>query len=127
MPGADAYKRYFWINIAKAFTEETYPKLEAVKTTYSGKQVITLKSAETISLFELTQPGISSNQTVVRIDQSGDRLSVILFIPITTPGSKAALWMANRFQPSTVGGLILRKLQHSPLARSMAGAAISFP
>jgi glyoxylase-like metal-dependent hydrolase (beta-lactamase superfamily II) len=72
MPGADAYKRYFWINIAKAFTEATYPKLEVIKTTYSGKHVITLKSGETISLFELAQPGISSNQTVVRIDQSGD-------------------------------------------------------
>jgi glyoxylase-like metal-dependent hydrolase (beta-lactamase superfamily II) len=72
MPGADAYKRYFWINVAKAFTEATYPKLEAIKTTYSGKQVITLKSGETISLFELAKPGISSDQTVVRIDQSGD-------------------------------------------------------
>jgi glyoxylase-like metal-dependent hydrolase (beta-lactamase superfamily II) len=72
MPGADAYKRYFWINIAKAFTEATYPKLETIKTTYTGKHVITLKSGETISLFELSEPGISSNQTVVRIDQSGD-------------------------------------------------------
>jgi glyoxylase-like metal-dependent hydrolase (beta-lactamase superfamily II) len=74
MPGADAYKRYFWINIAKAFTEATYPKLEAIKTTYTGKHVIALKSGETISLFELAQPGISSNQTVVRIDQSGDMI-----------------------------------------------------
>ncbi|SNT15856.1 Glyoxylase, beta-lactamase superfamily II [Noviherbaspirillum humi] len=72
MPGVDAYKRYFWVKIAKAFTDETYPKLEPVKTTYSGNKVITLRSGETITLFELPQPGVSSNQTVVRIDKSGD-------------------------------------------------------
>ncbi|MBC7799572.1 MAG: MBL fold metallo-hydrolase [Gemmatimonadaceae bacterium] len=72
IPGADAYKRYFWINIAKAFTEETYPKVEPITATYSGEKVITLKSGETITLIELPHPGISTNQTVVRIDQSGD-------------------------------------------------------
>ncbi len=70
--GIDAYKRYFFVEIAKAFTAETYPKIEPVKTTFDGKMVITLKSGETISLFELDQPGISSDQTVVRIDQTGD-------------------------------------------------------
>lgn len=72
MPGVDAYKRYFFINIAKMFTEETYPKLMPVATTYSGQNVITLKSGETITLIELAQPGVASDQTVVRIDQSGD-------------------------------------------------------
>jgi glyoxylase-like metal-dependent hydrolase (beta-lactamase superfamily II) len=70
--GVDAYKRYFWVNIAKAFTDETYPKVEPVKTTFSGKQQIKLKSGETISLFELKHAGIASNQVVVRIDQTGD-------------------------------------------------------
>lgn len=72
IPGADAYKRYFWVKIAKAFTDETYPKVEAVQSTYSGKQIIRLQSGETISLFELKNPGVSSNQTVVRIDKTGD-------------------------------------------------------
>lgn len=72
MPMADSYKRYFFIKIAKAFTDESYPKLEAVRQTFSGAQLIRLKSGETISLLELPQPGISSTQTVVRIDQSGD-------------------------------------------------------
>ena len=44
--------------------------MEPIKTTFKGKQVIKLKSGETISLIELPKPGISSTQTVVRIDKS---------------------------------------------------------
>lgn len=72
MPGVDAYKRYFWVKMAKAFTDDTYPKLEAVKTTFDHRMTIKLKSGETITLFELNQPGVSNDQTVVRFDQSGD-------------------------------------------------------
>jgi glyoxylase-like metal-dependent hydrolase (beta-lactamase superfamily II) len=72
MAGADAYKRYFWINVAKAFTEATYPRVEPVKMTFSEKKTIALKSGETITLFELASPGVSTNQTVVRIDRTGD-------------------------------------------------------
>jgi glyoxylase-like metal-dependent hydrolase (beta-lactamase superfamily II) len=72
IPGVDAYKRYFWINLAKAFTDESYPKVESVQNTYTGTQTIRLKSGETLSLFELKAPGVSSNQTVVRIDKTGD-------------------------------------------------------
>ncbi|MES2041878.1 MAG: MBL fold metallo-hydrolase [Pseudomonadota bacterium] len=72
IPGVDAYKRYFFVKLAKIFTDETYPKVEPVKTTYSGRKVIKLRSGETITLIELKQPGISSNQTVVRIDKTGD-------------------------------------------------------
>ncbi|MDB5931374.1 MAG: Glyoxylase, beta-lactamase superfamily [Polaromonas sp.] len=71
IPGVDRYKRDFWIK-AKAFTDETYPKVEAVKATFTGQQKITLKSGETITLIELRQPGVSSNQVVVRIDKTGD-------------------------------------------------------
>lgn len=72
MPGVDAYKRYYFVNIAKMFTEETYPKLMPVTATYGGQDVINLKSGETITLIELERPGVASDQTVVRIDQSGD-------------------------------------------------------
>ncbi len=72
MPGVDAYKRYFWVKIAKAFTDETYPKVEALQSTFEQRQVIRLKSGETLTLTELAQPGVSSNQTVVRIDKTGD-------------------------------------------------------
>jgi glyoxylase-like metal-dependent hydrolase (beta-lactamase superfamily II) len=72
MMGVDAYKRYFWINIAKAFTAETYPAFQPVKETFSGQQVIKLASGETITLTELRNPGVSSTQTVARIDATGD-------------------------------------------------------
>ena len=72
IPAVDRYKRHFFVNIAKAFTDESYPKVEPVKTTYSGRQVIRLKSGETITLIELPHAGISSDQTVVRIDKTGD-------------------------------------------------------
>jgi glyoxylase-like metal-dependent hydrolase (beta-lactamase superfamily II) len=72
MPGVDAYKRYFWINIAKAFGEENYPRFEAVKETFSGQSVIKLASGETITLTELKNAGVASTQTVARIDATGD-------------------------------------------------------
>jgi glyoxylase-like metal-dependent hydrolase (beta-lactamase superfamily II) len=72
MPGVHEYKKYYFVNIAKMFTEETYPKFENVKTTFSGQTRIKLKSGETLSLFELKNPGVTSTQVVVRIDRSGD-------------------------------------------------------
>lgn len=71
MPGVDAYKRYFFVNIAKMFKAEDYPALRTVDTTFSGEMKIKLKSGETISLFELPA-GVSSTQTVARIDATGD-------------------------------------------------------
>ncbi len=72
IPEVDAYKRHFFVDVAKAFTNETYPKVEPVQLTFSGQKKIQLKSGETLTLFELPRPGISSNQTVVRIDKTGD-------------------------------------------------------
>lgn len=71
IPGVDRCKRNFWVN-AKAFTDDSYPKVGAVKTTFTGQQKIELKSGETITLIELKQAGISSNQIVVRIGKTGD-------------------------------------------------------
>ncbi len=72
IPSVDAYKRHFWVNVAKAFTDNSYPTVEPVKTTFSGESKIRLKSGETLTLFELNGAGVSSNQTVVRIDKTGD-------------------------------------------------------
>lgn len=74
MPGVDAYKRYFWVEIAKAFSAETYPKLEPITQTFSGSTVLTLASGETLTLTELKHSGVSSTQTVVKIDATGDLL-----------------------------------------------------
>ena len=70
--GVDAYKRYFWTTIAKAFTAETYPVVEPVRQTFSGTLTIRLLSGETLTLSELAQPGVASNQVVVRVDATGD-------------------------------------------------------
>jgi glyoxylase-like metal-dependent hydrolase (beta-lactamase superfamily II) len=72
MPGVNSYKRYFWINVAKAFTEATYPAFEPVEQTFEGRLTINLASGETLTLFQLEHSGVSSTQTVVRIDATGD-------------------------------------------------------
>lgn len=72
IPGVDAYKRHFWTKIAKSFTDETYPKVEPIKETFSGSKTIRLASGETLTLVELEKPGVASNQIVVRIDATGD-------------------------------------------------------
>ncbi len=72
MPEVHAYKKYYWVNIAKVFTEESYPKFETIQVTFSDKTTLKLKSGETITLFELKNPGVSSTQTVARIDKTGD-------------------------------------------------------
>lgn len=71
MPGVDEYKRYFLVNVAKMFNAEDYPALQTVNRTFSGEMKIMLKSGETISLFDLPA-GISSTQTITRIDATGD-------------------------------------------------------
>jgi len=74
MPGVHEYKKYYFVKLAKMFTDETYPKFENVKTTFTGQTQIKLKSGETLSLIELKNPGVTSTQVVVRIDETGDLL-----------------------------------------------------
>jgi glyoxylase-like metal-dependent hydrolase (beta-lactamase superfamily II) len=74
MPAVHEYKKYFFVNVAKAFTEESYPKFEPVRSTFRGQTTVKLKSGETLTLVELRNPGVASNQTVVRIDKTGDLL-----------------------------------------------------
>lgn len=72
MPGVHEYKKYYFVNIAKMFTDETYPKFENVKITFDGETQLKLKSGETLSLIELKNSGVSNKQVVVRIDKTGD-------------------------------------------------------
>lgn len=72
MPGAHAYKQYFWVQIAKAFTAENYPKLELPRTTFSKEMRITLSNGDHLTLRELATPGVSSTQTVVQLASTGD-------------------------------------------------------
>lgn len=72
MPGVHAYKKYYFTQVAKTFTDATYPAFEPVRTTFTGRIEIRLKSGETLSLIELKNPGVALAQTVVRIDRTGD-------------------------------------------------------
>lgn len=87
MPVVHAYKENFWVNIAKAFKPGTYPAFENVKTTFDKSKTIRLKSGETITLYELANPGVTTHQVVVRIDQTGDLIVGDLVQP------KAHLWL----------------------------------
>jgi glyoxylase-like metal-dependent hydrolase (beta-lactamase superfamily II) len=87
MPVVHAYKENFWVNNAKAFKPGTYPSFENVKTTFDKSKTIRLKSGETITLFELANPGVTTHQVVVRIDQTGDLIVGDLVHP------KAHLWL----------------------------------
>jgi glyoxylase-like metal-dependent hydrolase (beta-lactamase superfamily II) len=72
MPGVHAYKRYFWTEIARAFTPDTYPALEQPRTTFSGRMTVPLANGDSLTLFELATPGVSATQTAVRLDSTGD-------------------------------------------------------
>lgn len=67
MAGVHAYKKYFFVNIANMFTEETYPSLGTVDITYDDQLDLQLDSGERVTLSELSGPGVSSNQTVALI------------------------------------------------------------
>jgi glyoxylase-like metal-dependent hydrolase (beta-lactamase superfamily II) len=67
MKGVNDYKKYYFVNIAKMFTDDTYPKLSQVDIVFDQSYKLQLKSGEVIDLTELAQPGVSSNQTVASI------------------------------------------------------------
>ncbi|TAK91581.1 MAG: MBL fold metallo-hydrolase [Burkholderiaceae bacterium] len=108
MPDVHAYKKYYFVNIAKMFTEENYPKFENVKATFSGQTKIHLKSGETLSLFELKNPGVTSTQVVVRIDKTGDLIVGDLV------HHKAHVWLE---------GAIVNGKPHADLAQWAAAVA----
>ncbi len=71
MPGAHAYKKYFFVQIAKMFTEATYPALGKPDETFEGTQTLRLRNGDTIELRELSRPAISSTQTVAYLPRAG--------------------------------------------------------
>lgn len=67
MQGVHAYKKYYFVNIAKMFTDENYPAMNGVDIVFDKSYDLELKNGEKISLKELGNPGVSSNQTVAYI------------------------------------------------------------
>lgn len=59
MPGVHAYKKAYFVDVAKMFTNETYPALPKVDRVFHGN--LTLAG---VQLHELAHAGVSSTQTV---------------------------------------------------------------
>lgn len=67
LPGVHEYKKYYFVNIAKAFTAENYPKLPKADVTFDNTYEIKLADGQKVELTELHQMGISNNQTIAFI------------------------------------------------------------
>jgi len=63
LPGVHAYKKAYFTQVAKSFTEARYPSLATVDVTFEGTYRLPVKGL-TIELVELEGAGVSSTQTV---------------------------------------------------------------
>jgi glyoxylase-like metal-dependent hydrolase (beta-lactamase superfamily II) len=70
IPEVHAYKKYFFVNIAKMFTDESYPQQAKVDITFSKELSLSLEASGKITLRELKHSGVSSTQTVAYIAES---------------------------------------------------------
>jgi glyoxylase-like metal-dependent hydrolase (beta-lactamase superfamily II) len=68
IPGVHAYKKAGFVGMGM-FTEETYPQQATVDETFTGTQTIELADGKTVELSELSEPGVSSTQTVAFIPE----------------------------------------------------------
>ncbi|MBZ4421676.1 MBL fold metallo-hydrolase [Myxococcus sp. RHSTA-1-4] len=67
IPAVHAYKKYFWVNVAKMFTEETYPAQATVDVTFRGTYALPLEGDARVELTELKHPGVTTTQTVAYV------------------------------------------------------------
>ena len=65
------YKKYYFVKIAKMFTDKTYPQMPIIDEVFNDELVIRLKGGESIYLKEYGQAGVSLNQTVAEIPNTG--------------------------------------------------------
>lgn len=69
--GVYAYKKYYFINVAKRFTEATYPPQARIDQTFQGRWELPLEGAARVILSELVHPGVSTTQTVAQVPAIG--------------------------------------------------------
>jgi glyoxylase-like metal-dependent hydrolase (beta-lactamase superfamily II) len=67
IPDVHAYKKYYFVNIAKMFTDATYPKEAKIDVTFAGDLELPLEGGAKVKLHELAHRGVSSTQTVAFI------------------------------------------------------------
>ncbi len=70
IPGVHAYKKYYFVEMAKMFATADYPAEATIDETFEKTSRIRLQSGEELVLQELGQAGVSSNQTVARIGEA---------------------------------------------------------
>jgi glyoxylase-like metal-dependent hydrolase (beta-lactamase superfamily II) len=68
IPGVHEYKKAGFVGMGM-YTEETYPELGTVDETFSGEMTLDLGEGKTVELSELSEPGVSSTQTVAFIPE----------------------------------------------------------
>jgi glyoxylase-like metal-dependent hydrolase (beta-lactamase superfamily II) len=68
IPGVHEYKKAAFVGMGM-FTEETYPQQATVDETFSDSQTIELSDGKSVELSELSEPGVSSTQTVAFIPE----------------------------------------------------------
>jgi glyoxylase-like metal-dependent hydrolase (beta-lactamase superfamily II) len=70
IPGVHSYKKYYFVQIAKIFTEETYPPEAKIDLTFRGDFSLPLEGNTKVLLHELKHRGVSSTQTVAYLSQN---------------------------------------------------------
>jgi glyoxylase-like metal-dependent hydrolase (beta-lactamase superfamily II) len=71
IPGVHAYKKYYFVQLAKMFTDATYPPEAKPDVTFQGQHRLALEGGAEVTLKTLTHPGASSTQTVAYIPALG--------------------------------------------------------
>ncbi|MGZ3772668.1 MAG: MBL fold metallo-hydrolase [Pseudobdellovibrionaceae bacterium] len=71
IPEVHAYKEYYFVEMAKMFKKGEYPQPTNVDQSFTGKMDLILQGGEKIELRELSEPGVSSTQTVAYVDSMG--------------------------------------------------------
>ncbi|MCE9670812.1 MBL fold metallo-hydrolase [Myxococcus stipitatus] len=64
IPAVHAYKKSYWVDVAHAFTEATYPAQAKVDLTFEGTLSLPLEGDAKVELTELRHAGVSTTQTV---------------------------------------------------------------
>ncbi|MFS8067617.1 MAG: MBL fold metallo-hydrolase, partial [Byssovorax sp.] len=67
IPGVHAYKKYYFVDLTKQLTEETYPAEAKVDITFQGDYTLPLEGGAEVRLHELQSAGVSTTQTVAHI------------------------------------------------------------
>ncbi|MEO5667779.1 MAG: MBL fold metallo-hydrolase [Bdellovibrionota bacterium] len=65
--GTHAYKKYFFVEMAKMFKADEYPTPVAVDETFTNRLDLRLRNGDVIELLETGIPGVSTNQTVAYV------------------------------------------------------------